>query len=552
MDQIRNFSMLRHCRYIMLLAVVASLSACGNSSNPFATQIDPDTPPSTDPVTNPISGPGVGQGGANGQLSLSLFNSANAIQRLDRDNIFALITINGTQTRYDQSDGIELSFNVQNGQRLQLLVEWFERFNDTDLLLGRYTFEQIITADTAISIRDDQYITKGQNGDEFDVDDDGRSNLEERIDDTNPLSADPAPSDTSIVSTTVQPVTAVNLGNVFALVRSADGVSRFDQSTEFSLDFNVQNGQNLALDVAWFTNVRSQDLLLGSFRFDETIIANRNLLIQSTDYTTQGDAYDADSDGFSNLEELLKGTNPLDLNDTPANIPDVRINRIDPSIAPVIDGLYDRVWNNAQFSDAEGRQLAVDNLMVNQGALRPDGQSDQRPKMRWFGMHDDTYLYLFVLGEPVDTANPIRDSGSTVWQDDNLNIFIDGNNSKLQDYDGIDDRQILIPLLTSEADPSSNNSVFATGDRSAPLPTFVFESCFCRSDQHTWEIRIPMAEFGIRVGSSFGLDIQIDLDHDGGARDAKWGWFHPSRVTKDVDNTWRNPSFMGTAVASSG
>ncbi len=86
------------------------------------------------------------------------------------------------------------------------------------------------------------------------------------------------------------------------------------------------------------------------------------------------------------------------------------------------------------------------------------------------------------------------------------------------------------------------------GPNSASLPPIEFGTCLCTDGPLTWEVKLPLAEFGIRKDTLFGLEVQLNLDNDGGARDAKWGWFHPSREEQNVDNTFQNPSFMGTAV----
>ena len=52
---------------------------------------------------------------------------------------------------------------------------------------------------------------------------------------------------------------------------------------------------------------------------------------------------------------------------------------------------------------------------------------------------------------------------------------------------------------------------------------------------------------GIAVNQPFGLELQINDDDDGELRDSKWGWHHPPRVGVDVDETFLNPSIMGTA-----
>lgn len=86
----------------------------------------------------------------------------------------------------------------------------------------------------------------------------------------------------------------------------------------------------------------------------------------------------------------------------------------------------------------------------------PPGRVDEGSvagEYQWAAMHDDTYLYLMVFGEQVG-AELLSDSGF-FYDDDNLNIFIDGDNSKSSSYDGVNDYHILIPLL--ESDGSGNH-----------------------------------------------------------------------------------------------
>ncbi len=323
----------------------------------------------------------------------------------------------------------------------------------------------------------------------------------------------------------------------------------------------VNQGETLAIEVNWFEtldNTQACDgnglLLAVLSQTTAPITGNSTIELDEDDYQLDGLAsLDDDLDGVANLAERQAGTDPFDEND-PASEPapqpepgiDVRISFVDPSDAPIIDGLYDDIYNDrAQFNDDRGEPLAIDNLMVDMGVSpnRSDGDTD----FRWLATYDDTWLYIFVLGELFDTATPVRDS-TAVFQDDSVDIFIDGNNSRGTSYDGVDDRHILIPLITSPTDRTSNSTVFEAGPNSAPLPDFEFSSCLCTSDRHTWEIRLPLDGFGIQAGSPFGLEVQLNLDNDGGARDEKWGWIHPSRVNVDTDNTFMNPSFMATAV----
>ncbi len=342
---------------------------------------------------------------------------------------------------------------------------------------------------------------------------------------------------------------AVNLDALFAdvVIRDDQGsrTERFEQGTPITTTFSVAQGSRLEVTVMWYEAMGGStgDLLLSTWSMSRDITDNTTINVPSSDYTSEGEGFDKDGDNFSNLTELRANSDPDNASITPETALDVEIRWVNPAEAPVIDGLYDSIWNNASFNDVAGEQLSIDNLMINQGALRPDGNTE----FRWFAMHDDTFLYVFVLGENVDTATPIRDSTS-VWNDDNINLFIDGNNSKGSSYDGVDDRHIFVPLLNSPENPTGNSTVFVAGDFSAPMPDFDFATCLCSAGQHTWEFKLPLAGFGITKNEPFGFEVQLDEDNDGGARDARWGWRHPSRTSSDVDNTWTTPSFMGTAI----
>ena len=366
---------------------------------------------------------------------------------------------------------------------------------------------------------------------------------------------DPNDSATTVVASDVSlPLPAgvsgmrsVDLDSLYAIV-TVTGLDPliFRQSQPVEVSFRVARGNVFTANIRWFEELANEDdLLLAATTVRQVVTDSVNLNLESDGYTTEGTNFDRDSDGFSNLAERQAGTDPTGSDDSPNSIVDVRLNRVDPSQAPVIDGLYDDIYTTAaQFQDDRGEPLNIDNLMIDQGALRPDGETE----FRWFGMHDDTFLYLYVLGENVAIANPVRDS-TDIFRDDSIDIFIDGDNSKGANYDGVDDRHLLIPLLTDPDNLSgSNSTAFVMGPNSASLPPIEFATCLCTSEQHTWEIKLPLAGFGIVKDRPFGLEIQFNLDHDGGRRDVKWGWFHPSRVDEDVDNTFQMPSFMGTAV----
>ncbi len=240
---------------------------------------------------------------------------------------------------------------------------------------------------------------------------------------------------------------------------------------------------------------------------------------------------------------------------------DVFIPRIAASLAPDIDGLgvtvdanglFTGEWASAAYLGTSGAPLRISNLMIDAGTDEV-GAVEYR---KWAAMHDGEYLYIVVTVE--DDGARFRDSDDLVWEDDSLELYIDGNNSKLTTYDGVDDFQFTFPVrgpggskqavdsgeTTGQFNPSSDDADidFATGPGDGPRglrrPNF---------EQDVYEIRIELDSVGIAVNQPFGLELQINDDDDGELRDGKWGWHHPPRVNVDVDETFQNPSIMGSA-----
>jgi len=240
---------------------------------------------------------------------------------------------------------------------------------------------------------------------------------------------------------------------------------------------------------------------------------------------------------------------------------DLVIPRIAPSDAPALDGQnvsfagngFGGEWAAATTLDATGSRLFIDRLMVDQGTDEMDGQAFRA----WGAMHDGEFLYVVVVVE--DDGQRFRDDTEILlWQDDSLEVYVDGDNSKSLAYGDGNDSARILPLLavgttrtgTREGILSGYLSVdapiridFATGPGSGPRgirrPRF---------EQDVYELRIDLRSAGIEVGRPFGFELQVNDDDDGGPREAKWGWAHPSRDGTDTDLTYENPSIMGTAL----
>lgn len=315
----------------------------------------------------------------------------------------------------------------------------------------------------------------------------------------------------------------------------------------------VPEGSDATLNVSWvemgvegLPDRLSGELLLATFSVDIDGVSDnqavnvdiRNYVVDSTAENPRPDL-DLDADGFGNLYEKTQGSDPFDERQTPPEVvilyyPD----------APRIDGHYDAIWNNAQFLDHSGDDLFINKVLIDKNVVQPG--EDRR--YRWGAMHDGEFLYLMVFAEKSGAQTPYGDSVA-VYEDDAIDIFWDGNNSKGAAYDA-DDYHAIIPLLSSPgiANATGNSETrFDTGERSAAIDTSAFEfaTCLCAAsgEQQIYEVKLDLAMANIPVDELIGLDIQLNNDVDGGTRDAKWAWFNDT----GEDDTWRYPLRMGTA-----
>lgn len=316
----------------------------------------------------------------------------------------------------------------------------------------------------------------------------------------------------------------------------------------------VPEGSTATLNIEWVeTDVEDlpdsmeRELLLATYTTTlPNVSENRAIEIRTQQYVTASTAarplpeLDIDNDQQSNLAERLAGSRPNDPNDVPSVVT-ILYNET----APVIDGRYDSLWSNAQFLDQQRNALNIDELMLDDGVTVPG----ENREYRWAGMHDGEHLYLLIFAEKGDQQTPFGDS-VLAYNDDAIDIFWDGDNSKLASYDGVDDFQAIIALLSNAGDGTPNQSGsadtrFELGDRSAPIDdaAFEFAVCLCAGDQQIYEVKLDLAAAKIPVDSTFGFEIQLNNDVNGGVRDAKWAWFDKS----GADNTWRFPLRMGTA-----
>jgi len=134
-----------------------------------------------------------------------------------------------------------------------------------------------------------------------------------------------------------------------------------------------------------------------------------------------------------------------------------------------------------------------------------------------------------------DDVAGLTDSGpARRYDDDSVEIFIDGNNSKGNNYDGQDDYQFIF---------------LADGDNTNPrvkgpaMPPSLTSNVVPANFGYVLDVFIPCEEVGIENGQPFGINVEVNDDDDGDGRDAKFSW-----VAKEgVDQSWVLPRKFGTS-----
>lgn len=184
---------------------------------------------------------------------------------------------------------------------------------------------------------------------------------------------------------------------------------------------------------------------------------------------------------------------------------------------------------NASTVNYETNTNDIDNLLLSPVPRYQDGAGYSE----WWALHDGTNLYLRVRVTNDNFSAIIFDS-EMPWHDDSVELYIDGDNSKGESYDGINDFQVFV---------SADNSIlpYIAGTSAPGLRIFHRSS---GGHHYDIEVAINLESAGIVIGKPFGFDVHINEDDNGGDRDAKWGWFEKT----GFDRSWFQPSRFGTLL----
>jgi len=186
----------------------------------------------------------------------------------------------------------------------------------------------------------------------------------------------------------------------------------------------------------------------------------------------------------------------------------VKILKTSPSVT--IDGVKDDVWAYSNEYTLKNKILTVDN------------DADLSAKVNVLYGADALYVFYTV------TDNQKRASSTNFWENDGVELYIDGNNDKATSYDA-NDFQYVIRYDASKIEEGHSKSVTGIVAKSTQNTT-----------GYIVEVSIPWTLIGITptAGKSMGIDFHAN-DSDLSLRDGKIAWFATQ------DNSYSDPSSFG-------
>lgn len=188
-----------------------------------------------------------------------------------------------------------------------------------------------------------------------------------------------------------------------------------------------------------------------------------------------------------------------------------------PATVPVIDGTIDPIWN-----DERNAVFKAENLLVGTNVTPTDLSGYCR--LLW----DEQFVYL--LAEVTDDVK-MKDSQNT-YEDDNVEVYFDANNSKGSSYDTNDVQ------YSFRWNDGTAIGVLPSGRAS----TGIVYSIAATDQGYVVEAKIPWSTLQTTPvhEQQIGFEFMINDDDDGSGRDVKLSWNASS------DQAWQNASLFGT------
>ncbi len=192
------------------------------------------------------------------------------------------------------------------------------------------------------------------------------------------------------------------------------------------------------------------------------------------------------------------------------------------TLAPFIDGDLDVEWTDASVPEVAMSAIAG-GVANTPDSLAPDCSSFFRAAWNASG------FYLF--GRVVDDS--IYAGSANSYENDGWEIYFDGDNSKSTSYDADD---VQWRWVYGQSAGEAQNGPDPVNSTCAWVAT---------ADGYTFEVAIPLADlpFTPAMNHVIGFEVQVN-ENDGSGRDGITKWW------SNDNNTWQDPSLLGTAVLS--
>ncbi len=281
---------------VLLMAVL--LQACDSPE---------DVP--TDHIT--LSADQAVQSGANGTgLTVSLPERLRNASAIDPAAVRAIALVNGIETELQRNADGQYVASIQVPARTSLTfsIQFFELYAGQRLMLA--STEQLIstgTQNTTINLQRGDY-----EFDIFDSDNDSVSNIVERENDTSPLDSSQRPDLMTIEVLAARPPVALNAGftdYLFEVTAGSVTNSLAANIGDYRNTFQIASVDPLNVTVRLIEQTTGQGLVIGSQA--RTLTGDQlagPVVFLSNQYEL---GFDSDSDGVSNINELIAGTDLL-------------------------------------------------------------------------------------------------------------------------------------------------------------------------------------------------------------------------------------------------
>lgn len=190
--------------------------------------------------------------------------------------------------------------------------------------------------------------------------------------------------------------------------------------------------------------------------------------------------------------------------------------------APTINTTIESIWSSAT---ANAITLPLT------GTSTPSGFSAQ-----WKCLYTSTNLYY--LFEVTKSGTLYNQNGATWWDDDGVEIYLDGDNSGGTSYDGVNDFQFGFRY--------NDGAIVKTGPSNpANSTTGITYSFYTTTEGYNVEISIPWSTLNVTPvsGNSFGVEAAVNVS--GGTRITQMSTYN------DNGQSFNNPSLFGTVNLSS-